>query len=93
MTDILDEIDALKSETRDPVTLATLDRVAGQVTLLRCAAHSLLKDVEACARDSFATSAETFEQDWRTEDPKGFAAWYVLHVLVDVPGASPERDT
>jgi len=35
----------------------------------------LIEDVEKTARDSFATSSETFENDFSIEDPNGFIAW------------------
>jgi len=35
----------------------------------------LMSVVEAAARSSFASSAETFEADWRDEDAEGYAAW------------------
>ncbi len=39
------------------------------------AARNLMSDVEMVARDSFARSRETWEVDWKIEDPDGFAAW------------------
>lgn len=35
----------------------------------------LLANVEEVARESFARSSETWQQDFKTEDGKGFTAW------------------
>lgn len=39
------------------------------------AAQSLIANVETCARESFAVSQETFEADFKHEDPEGYHAW------------------
>lgn len=51
------------------------------------AVRALLADVESVARDSFATSAETFEADWLVEDERGYRAWSAVRDLM--PEAAP----
>ena len=46
-----------------------------QVTALRTALKDLADNVEWSARDSFATSAETWEEDFKGEDPEGYIVW------------------
>ncbi len=56
------------------------ERVIGLVS----AFEPLIKDVEKTARDSFATSAETFENDFFIEDPNGFTAWKLAKNKLEV---------
>ena len=51
---------------------------------LMLAFEPLIKDVEKTARDSFATSSETFENDFFTEDPDGFTAWKIAKNKLEV---------
>ena len=52
-----------------------IERLRSDLSRMREALEGLADNVEACARDSFAQSHETFESDFEAEDPDGFGAW------------------
>jgi hypothetical protein len=49
-------------------------------------AKALADNVELVARDSFATTHETFELDFEAEDPAGFRAWKSLSDAIKATG-------
>ncbi|HTF70249.1 MAG TPA: hypothetical protein VK638_46990 [Edaphobacter sp.] len=49
--------------------------LAGEVLDLLEALKAIADDVEKVARDSFSTVDGNFDDDYRTEDPEGYAVW------------------
>lgn len=56
----------------DPLHMGLIDAIV-----------TLADDVETVARDSYARSAGTFQDDWKAEDPNGYAAWKAVKDRLD----------
>lgn len=67
--------EAWPGETCEAERDKAANAIEAEIGFLRRALQGLMDNVEAVARDSFATSAETFEDDFKLEDPTGYAAW------------------
>lgn len=66
---------AIVDQRGDVSVLEANARLIAAAPSLLAALKDLCDDAETVARDSFAVSLETFEQDWEREDPSGFAMW------------------
>lgn len=78
--DLVRERDELAAKDRNWAHLYAVaeihsDALRKQVEELRTALKGLSDEVESCARDCFARSSETFEADFKCEDPNGYEVW------------------
>jgi hypothetical protein len=74
-TEPLAVIEAQVCHASDSVATSRSRRLFNEIMQLRSALSEVTSVMEAVARSSFAGSAETFEADWRAQDPEGHAAW------------------
>ena len=68
-------IEAQVCHASDSLATSRSRRLFNEIMQLRSALSEVTSVMEAVARSSFAGSAETFEADWRAQDPEGHAAW------------------
>lgn len=71
----LKTIEARVCYASDDVARSRFRRLFNEIDQLRGALGEVVRDLEVAARTSFARSAETFEADWKVEDPDGHAFW------------------
>jgi hypothetical protein len=71
----LKAIESLECEAGEDLARSRFRRLFNEIEQLRASLDELASDLESSARRSFARSAETFQSDWRVEDPDGHARW------------------